>query len=284
MKQPISAGVILLTLVLTVTGYGQSTTSTTSTSGGKSAWALAWSDEFNGADGSLPDASKWSIETGGNGWGNQELEYYTGRTKNIDVEHGHLVITARREDYMGKDSVNRPFTSARIKTQGKFAQAYGRFEARIRIPYGQGIWPAFWMLGNDIDQVGWPSCGEIDIMENIGREPSTVHGTIHGPGYSGNEGIGAPFTLPGIRFAEQYHVFAVEWEPNAIRFYVDQHLYATRTPGELPKGKRWVFNQPFFLILNVAAGGDWPGNPDSSTIFPQRMLVDYVRVYRRSGP
>ena len=283
MKQHISAVVILLTLVLTVTGYGQSTTSTTSTSGGKSAWALAWSDEFNGADGSLPDASKWSIETGGKGWGNQELEYYTGRTKNIYVEHGHLVITARREDYTGKDGVSRHFTSARIKTQGKFAQAYGRFEARIRIPYGQGIWPAFWMLGSNVDQVGWPSCGEIDIMENIGREPSTVHGTIHGPGYSGNKGIGAPFVLPGIRFAEQYHEFAVEWEPKVIRFYVDQHLYATRTPEERPKGTAWVFNQPFFLILNVAVGGDWPGNPDPSTTFPQRMLVDYVRVYRRSG-
>lgn len=282
MKQHIFAGVFFLTFVLTVSGYSQSTTS--ARSGGKFSWTLAWSDEFNGADGSLPDTSKWSIETGGNGWGNQELEYYTGRTKNIDVEHGHLVITARREDYTGKDGVSRHFTSARIKTQGRFAQVYGRFEARIRIPYGQGIWPAFWMLGNDIDQVGWPSCGEIDIMENIGREPSTVHGTVHGPGYSGDKGIGAPFTLPGIRFADQYHLFAVEWEPNVIRFYVDKHLYATRTPAELPKGTRWVFSQPFFLILNVAVGGDWPGNPDSSATFPQRMLVDYVRVYRRSRP
>lgn len=282
MKQHIFAGVFFLTFVLTASGYSQSTTS--ARSGGKSSWTLAWSDEFNGADGSLPDTSKWSIETGGNGWGNQELEYYTGRPKNIDVEHGHLVITARREDYTGKDGVSRHFTSARIKTQGRFAQVYGRFEARIRIPYGQGIWPAFWMLGNDIDQVGWPSCGEIDIMENIGREPSTVHGTVHGPGYSGDKGIGARFTLPGIRFADQYHLFAVEWEPNVIRFYVDKHLYATRTPAELPKGTRWVFSQPFFLILNVAVGGDWPGNPDSSATFPQRMLVDYVRVYRRSRP
>jgi beta-glucanase (GH16 family) len=282
MKQHIVVEFCLLTFALAACGYGQSTPF--GRSGDKSSWTLAWSDEFNGADGSLPDAGKWSIETGGNGWGNQELEYYTGRTKNIDVEHGHLVITARREDYTGKDGVSRQFTSARIKTQGRFAQAYGRFEARIRIPHGQGLWPAFWMLGNDIDQAGWPACGEIDIMENIGREPSTVHGTVHGPGYSGNRGIGDRFILPGIRFADKYHLFAVEWEPNVIRFYVDKHLYATRTPADLPKGARWVFNQPFFLILNVAVGGDWPGNPDTSTIFPQRMLVDYVRVYRRSRP
>lgn len=282
MTQPTLVRVLLLTLVLTASGYGQSATSGRPNS--KSAWTLVWRDEFHRPDGSLPDARKWNLETGGNGWGNQELEYYTDRPENVHIEHGHLVITARREDYTGKDGVSRHFTSARIKTQGKFSQAYGRFEARIRIPYGQGLWPAFWMLGDNVGQAGWPGGGEIDIMENIGKEPSTVHGTIHGPGYSGDNGIGAPFTLRNARFADKYHLFAVEWEPNAIRFYVDKRLYETRTPADLPPGTSWVYNHPFFVILNVAVGGSWPGNPDSTTIFPQTMLVDYVRVYRRSAP
>lgn len=245
-------------------------------------WELVWSDEFNGQNGSSPDASKWTFETGGNGWGNQELEYYTDRPENARVEHGHLVITARREDYSGADGVKRDYTSARLKTQGKFSVTYGRIEARIKIPRGQGVWPAFWMLGSDIDRVDWPSCGEIDIMENIGREPATVHGTIHGPGYSGKNGIGAPFSLSHGRFADSYHVFAVEWEPNLIRFYVNRHLYATRTPADLPPGTTWVYDKPFFLLLNFAVGGSWPGAPDSDTRFPRQMLVDYVRVYRKS--
>jgi beta-glucanase (GH16 family) len=137
------------------------------------------------------------------------------------------------------------------------------------------------MLGDDIEKKGWPKCGEIDIMENIGKEPAMVHGTIHGPGYSGDKGIGGPFELPaGQRFADDFHVFAVEWEPKAIRFYVDDHLYTTRTPADLPHGAKWVYKHPFFILLNVAVGGGWPGNPDSSTIFPQTLVVDYVRVYR----
>jgi beta-glucanase (GH16 family) len=139
------------------------------------------------------------------------------------------------------------------------------------------------MLGEDIDKVGWPASGEIDIMENIGKEPALVHGTIHGPGYSGANGLGAPFALPGDeRFADNFHLFAVEWEPNALRFYVDEHLYETRTRSDLPKGTKWVYDHPFFLLLNVAVGGDWPGNPDASSTFPQTMLVDYVRVYRQT--
>ena len=244
-------------------------------------WVLAWSDEFNGKNGSAPDPAKWTLETGGNGWGNQELEYYTARPDNARIEHGHLVITARREDYAGSDGMKREFTSARLKTQGKFAVTYGRIEARIKIPRGQGVWPAFWMLGSDIDQAGWPKCGEIDIMENIGKEPAVVHGTIHGPGYSGAHGIASPFSLSRGIFADRYHVYAVEWEPDAIRFYLDRHLYATRTPANLPQGAQWVYNHPFFLLLNFAVGGSWPGSPESSTRFPQQMLVDYVRVYRR---
>jgi len=247
-------------------------------------WITVWSDEFNGPNGSPPDPAKWTLETGGGGWGNQELEYYTNRARNAYQHDGNLVIAALKETYTGRDGVTRDYTSARMKTQARFEQVYGRFEARIKIPYGQGLWPAFWMLGNDIATVSWPNCGEIDIMENIGREPFTIHGTIHGPGYSGGKGIGSPYSLPGAqRFADDFHIYAVEWEPNLIRFYVDENLYATRTPADLPAGARWVYNHPFFLILNVAVGGNWPGAPDSSTVFPQTMLVDYVRVYKRRG-
>ena len=245
-------------------------------------WTLVWSDEFNGADGAPVDPSKWVLETGGNGWGNNELEYYTARPQNSSQHDGNLVIKVLAERYKGADGVTRNYTSARLKTQGKFSQAYGRFEARIKIPRGQGIWPAFWMLGDDIDKSGWPASGEIDIMENIGKEPELVHGTIHGPGYSGANGIGASFQLAGKEhFAEDFHIYAVEWEPNAIRFFVDDNLYTTRTPADLPKGAKWVYDHPFFLLLNVAVGGFWPGDPDDSSTFPQSMLVDFVRVYSR---
>jgi beta-glucanase (GH16 family) len=245
-------------------------------------WKLVWSDEFNGPTGSAVDPSKWVFDLGGKGWGNQELESYTNRPQNAHIQDGNLVIQAQQENYAGADGVSRKYTSARLKTAGRFSQTYGRFEARIKIPFGQGLWPAFWMLGDDLEKIGWPASGEIDIMENIGKEPSTVHGTIHGPGYRGDDGIGAPFTLPGNRrFADDFHVYAVEWEPNTIRFYVDDELYETCTPSSLPAGRKWVYNHPFFLLLNVAVGGDWPGNPDATTVFPQTMLVDYVRVYQR---
>ena len=248
-----------------------------------SSWKLVWSDEFNGPNRARVDSSKWVVETGGGGWGNDELEYYTSRPQNASQENGNLVIKVLQEKYSGAGGVTRNYTSARLKTLGKFSQTYGRFEARIKIPRGQGIWPAFWMLGNDIEKPGWPACGEIDIMENIGKEPALVHGTIHGPGYSGANGIGAAYALPDDqRFADDFHVFAVEWEPNAIRFYVDDHLYATRIPTDLPQGTKWVYDHPFFLLLNVAVGGGWPGNPDPTTVFPQTMLVDYVRVYKRT--
>ena len=246
------------------------------------AWTLVWSDEFNGSNGSPVDSSKWVSETGGGGWGHNELVTYTNRTQNAYQQDGNLVIKVLAEKYTGADGIPREYTSARLKTQTKFSQAYGRFEARIKIPRGQGIWPAFWMLGDDIEKNPWPNCGEIDIMENIGREPAMVHGTIHGPGYSGEHGIGAPFSLAGDqRFADDFHVYAVEWEPSVIRFYVDDHLYATRTPADLPKGAKWVYDHPFFMLLNVAVGGEWGGLPDATTVLPQTMLVDYVRVYSR---
>jgi beta-glucanase (GH16 family) len=260
---------------------GGGTTTTTTPPATSSAWVLTWSDEFNGANGSGPDPARWVMETGGNGWGNNELEYYTTRSQNVRQENGNLVITALKETYSGSDGVTRNYTSARLKTAGLLSQAYGRFEARIKIPAGQGMWPAFWMLGQDINTVGWPTCGEIDIMENVGFEPTKVHGSAHGPGYSGSHGLTGVYTLPAGNFSDDFHLFAVEWEPNAVRFYVDGNLYETRTPADLPAGTRWVYDHPFFVLLNVAVGGDWPGPPDGTTVFPQAMLVDYVRVYSR---
>jgi beta-glucanase (GH16 family) len=245
-------------------------------------WTLVWSDEFDGPRDSAVNSNKWSFDVGGNGWGNKELETYTSRTANSHLEDGRLVIKTLKETFAGPDNMTRLYTSARLVTKNKFSVAFGRFEARIRIPYGQGIWPAFWLLGDNIGTAGWPNCGEIDIMENIGKEPSIVRGTFHGPGYSGGSGVSASYTLPsGKKFSDDFHVFAVEWEPNAMRFYVDKFLYATRTPSDLPAGTSWVFDHPFFIILNVAVGGGWPGNPDATTVFPQQMLVDYVRVYQR---
>ena len=244
-------------------------------------WALAWSDEFNGAAGEAVDSTKWVADTGGHGWGNQERQYYTAGANALLDGGGNLVITAR----VSTDSSRQcwygvcRYTSARLKTKGRFETTYGRFEARIRVPRGQGIWPAFWMLGADIDQVGWPQCGEIDVMENIGREPNIVHGTVHGPGYSGANGIGGAYTLATAPLADDFHIFAVEWTPGEIRWLIDGTEYRRLTPAGLPAGAAWVFNHPFFMLLNVAVGGAWPGEPDASTVLPQQMLVDYVRVY-----
>jgi beta-glucanase (GH16 family) len=235
-------------------------------------WTLDWHDEF---DGRALDHAKWVEETGGNGWGNHELEYYTARPQNLRVEDGMLVIEARREDVGG-----RHYTSARIKTAGRMERTYGRYEARIKFPRGQGMWPAFWLLGTDPDKAGWPRLGEIDIMENIGREPAIIHGTLHGPGYSGAQGPSKPSALDRGAYADGFHVYALEWEPGAVRWYRDGILYHTERPGTV--GGKWVFDHPFYVILNLAVGGDWPGNPDAATVFPQQMLVDYVRVYKRS--
>jgi beta-glucanase (GH16 family) len=266
--------------ILALAACGGSSGARTMASVNPPQWQLVWSDEFNGANGSSPDPANWTYDIGGGGWGNDELESYTNRPVNVHVQDGNLVITALEENYIGPDGITCPYTSARIKTQGLFSQAFGKFEARIRVPYGQGMWPAFWMLGSNFGQVPWPTSGEMDIMENIGNEPSTIHGTVHGPGYSGDQGITGSFTLPnGARFADDFHIFSLEWEPTQIRFYVDGTLYKTVSPSDLPAGAPWVFDHPFFIILNVAVGGDWPGNPDSTTIFPQTMLVDYLRVY-----
>ena len=245
-------------------------------------WQLVWSDEFTNADGSSPDPTKWGYDTGA--WpDNAELEYYTTRTNNARIQGGNLVIEADQENYGG-----RSYTSARLKTQYKWSWAYGRIEARIKIPKGQGIWPAFWMLGTNIDSVSWPTCGEIDIMENIGtitnNEQSKAHGTIHGPqdghDYNYGSGVGGTYTLPGgAILSDDFHIYAIEWTTNQIKWFVDTNLYFTATPASLPSDGIWVFTAPEFIILNVAVGGQWPGNPDATTVFPQQMLLDYVRVY-----
>jgi len=246
-------------------------------------WKLIWHDEFEAKDGSAIDSSKWTNDVGGSGWGNHELQYYTDRLTNVSQSQGMLVIKALKEQYSGSDKVSREYTSARVTTRKSLNVTYGRFESRIKLPHGQGIWPAFWLLGQGIKEVGWPSCGEIDIMEHIGKEPANVYGTIHGPGYSGTKGISVSFSLKNNeRFTDSFHVFALEWEPDALRFYCDGVLYQTLTPSRLPRGTKWVYDRPYFLLLNLAVGGSWPGNPDATTSFPQFMYIDYVRVYQRT--
>ncbi|MEK7831446.1 MAG: glycoside hydrolase family 16 protein [Acidobacteriota bacterium] len=243
----------------------------------------AWADEFDGPAGSAPDSAKWGYDlgVGQNGWGNNELQTYTDRTANAYLDgEGHLVIKAIRENFTGADGATRAYTSARLVTRGKYEPTYGRIEARIKVPFGQGLWPAFWMLGSNISSVGWPVCGEIDVMEHIGREPFTAYGTIHGPGYSGAQGLSDSLTLPdGKRYADDFHTFEVEWNPRDISFYIDGLHYHTRKAPEFSGNRQWVFDHPFYLLLNVAVGGGWPGSPDATTVFPQTMMVDYVRVY-----
>ncbi|HEX4461944.1 MAG TPA: RICIN domain-containing protein [Polyangia bacterium] len=241
-------------------------------------WTLSWSDEFNGAAGAI-DGSKWTAEVDGSP-ANNELEYYTSRSTNVSVDgNGALELVARAESYGG-----RSYTSGRINTASHFTQAYGRFEARVWMPTGQGIWPAFWVLGDNIGDanIGWPKCGELDIMETIGTDMDHNHGSMHGPGYSGGQDITGEWQYPGTTLADGYHNYALEWQPNQVKFYVDGNLYETRTPADLPSGTTWVYDHPFFIILNVAVGGDWPGSPDATTVFPQTMKVDYVRVYTKS--
>lgn len=237
---------------------------------------LVMQDEFN-TDGA-PNSALWNYDIGNgvNGWGNNELEYYTDRTENVKVENGYLLITAKEEQFNGSS-----YTSAKLTTNGLFEQAYGRFEARIRLPYGQGMWPAFWLLGANCDEVIWPQCGEIDIMEYRGQEPTTVHGTVHGPGYSAGDAITKSFSLENDRFDTGFHVFGIEWTSEYINYYVDNKLYNQITPADVPG--EWVFNQPFYIIINLAVGGNYVGYPNSETVFPQTMLVDYVRVYKNSN-
>lgn len=242
---------------------------------------LVMQDEFdtNGA----PNSSIWNYDIGNGtanglpaGWGNNELQYYTDRTENVTVQNGVLIITAKQEQFQGSN-----YTSARLLTKGKFEQTYGRFEARIKLPWGKGIWPAFWLLGDDSGGTEiWPQIGEIDVMEYVGDEPTRVFGTVHGPGYSGGESISKGFQLDNDRFDAGFHIFGIEWGPDYINWYVDDVLYSQITPEDVPG--EWVFNRgPFYIILNMAVGGSLPGSPNEETEFPQTMLVDYVRVYKQ---
>lgn len=243
---------------------------------------VVWQDDFNQPVGTGPDPARWVCDLGDNGWGNEELQSYTDSRENSvvvndpEATHGRaLVIRALRTSTGG-------YTSARLKTHGKFAATHGRIEARLKLPKGQGIWPAFWMLGDNINTVPWPACGEIDVMELIGHQPGTLYGTLHGPGYSGSHGLTKFTVLAGeATFADAYHVFAVDWRPGRIDWRLDGKIYHTVTPADLPPGTKWVFDDaPFFLLFNLAVGGKWPGYPDATTQLPQEYRIDYVRVHR----
>lgn len=243
-------------------------------------WSLTWSDEFDGPAGSAPDPATWQAEVGGHGWGNEELQYYTNGSDNAALDGAsNLAIMVRRSDPLVRDCrfAGCEYTSARLISKDRLTVCHGLVQARMRLPGGRGIWPAFWMLGDDIDEVGWPRCGEIDVMENFGTDPAVVHGTVHGPGYSGRGGVTASYTAPAS-LADDFHVYSVRWEPDRIRWYLDDELYGTVTHADL-RGNPWVFDHAFFLLLNVAVGGAFSQAPDGSVPFPQTMLIDYVRRF-----
>ncbi len=240
-------------------------------------WTLVWEDDFSGPAGSPPNPEVWTPDIGGGGWGNNQLEYDTDRNAVLDGE-GHLTITARAEEYEGND-----YTSARITTKGKLEHGDGRFEADIRIPAGQGLWPAFWLLGTNIDTLSWPACGEVDILEAKGEDPSVTYATVHGPGYSGAGGISADFPLQTGSFADDFYTFAVDIDPEHLSFWVDDTRVGVVRPGDLPAGTSWVFNQSWFMILNLAVGGNFVERPEDPSVFPAVMTVDAVRIYERAS-
>jgi beta-glucanase (GH16 family) len=245
-------------------------------------WKLAWSQEFNDPAGTKPDPAVWSYDLGGGGWGVSQLQVYTNSAANAATDgQGNLAIVAIK-DAQGN------FTSARLHTQGKFEHQFGRWEIRVKVATGNGMWPAFWMMGSDYNKgTPWPNCGEIDVMEIRGTAPYTEIGSLHGPGYSGMHPLTAHTSLPdgGPTLSDDYHRYAIEWEKDVVRFYLDDMLYETQTPANIPTdagaGAVWVYNHPFFMLLNLAVGGRFPGPPDGTT-FPQTMLVDWIRVYDRS--
>lgn len=245
-------------------------------------WRPTWREEF---DGDALDTSVWTHELGNGheagipGWGNEEPQYY--QRDNARVENGRLVIEAR-EEHVEDAYGEYDYTASRLKTQDSLTRRYGRVDVRARLPRGQGIWPAAWALGSDISSAGWPDCGEIDVMEYLGHEPATVHGTVHGPGYAGADGVSGSHSVAAGSFADSFHTFSLVWEPDRIEWYVDETRYHTVTRAEVEaSGNEWVFDGEFFLLLNVACGGEWPGYPDETTAFPQQMAVEYVRHYEQ---
>jgi beta-glucanase (GH16 family) len=235
---------------------------------------LVWQDDFTG---NALDGNTWNYESGNGsgGWGNNELEYYTNSPKNVFVSNGNLIIEARKESIGGFN-----YSSARITTQNKKTFTYGRVDIRAKLPKGKGIWPALWMLGSNITTVGWPASGEIDIMELLGHEPSKAYGTLHYGASSATHGSkGTSYTLSGTSFYDQFHVFSMDWKQDEIKLYIDNTLFLTVTKADVGSSP-YPFNAPFFFIFNVAVGGNWPGSPDATTTFPQRMIVDYIRVFQ----
>lgn len=234
--------------------------------------SLKWSDEFNGP---VLDNTSWNYETGGSGWGNNELEYYTNSSKNTFIAKGGYLVLEARQETIGSNN----FSSARLQTLGKREFRYGRMDIRAKLPKGKGIWPAIWMLGSNILTTQWPASGEIDIMELLGHEPNKMYGTMHWGNAGGpSTHIGGNYSLSGEDFSQKFHVFSILWDADKIEWYVDNQKFFTGNKTSVTGN--YPFDNTFFFILNLAVGGDWPGNPDGTTVFPQRMIVDYVRVYQ----
>lgn len=248
--------------------------------GGRAGWRLVWRDEFDGPEGAPPSPARWTPEVGGDGWGNAQLEHNTDRVENAALDGaGHLRITARREQYRGN-----AYTSARLVTRGKLERTYGRFEARLKLPAGQGMWPAFWLLGANFGEVGWPACGELDVMEFRGQDVSTVIGSAHGPGYSGGQAVTRAQPISRTDLSADFHVYAIEWGPDRVRWFIDDLQFHEITPDSLPRGQRWVFDRDFFMLLNLAVGGTFVGPVGPGVEFPQSLVADYVRVYAVESP
>jgi beta-glucanase (GH16 family) len=241
-----------------------------------------WSDNFSGPAGAAPDPARWSFDTGGGGWGNEELESYTSRPANAELDgHGHLVISARAETYTGPDGITRRYTSARLQTLHEFRFRYGLVQARIAVPSGRGLISQFWMLGqNAYEADGWPASGEIDTMEVRGAQPRVVEGTLHGPWSWAPHGVSGSLSSRHS-LAAGFHVYGVQWEPDRISFLLDGAVYKTLTPADLPADAAWPFRHPFFLLLDLAVGGVWAGSPSRTTPFPAKLVVDWVRVWQR---
>jgi len=242
-----------------------------------SLWKLVWSDEFNGSRGAPPDPNKWTPKIGGGGWGNQQLDYDSDNKNAYQDGQGHLVLEARKNDAVKYQCWygSCQYTSAHITTSGHFSFTYGLLEASIKVPTGQGIWSAFWLLGNNCATVGWPACGEIDVMENIGNMPDLIYGTAHGTGY-----FSGTYKLQHGAFSDNFHVFALQWDPSHLYFFIDGINYYTVDRTTLTNQAYWVYDHPFSIILNAPVGGEWPGSPDSTTVFPQKMYVSYLRLYK----